>query len=92
MIKLFEIVMTTNSEAIANTIHISFLRILGQGGFGKVFLAEMSTQYGFTQRVAVKVLHSDYQEQPKQLTRLLDEARMLGVLNHRNIVKVYDFV
>ena len=82
--------MTTNSETITNTIHISLLRILGQGGFGKVFLAEMSTQYGFTQRVAVKVLHSDYQQQPKQLTRLLDEARMLGVLNHRNIVKVYD--
>ena len=73
-----------------NTISISFLRLLGQGGFGKVFLGEMTTSLGFTQRVAVKVLHSEYQQDKKILNRLIDEARMLGVLNQRNIVKVYD--
>ena len=82
--------MTTTSADIASTVRISFLRILGQGGFGKVFLAEMATGYGFTQRIAVKVLHPEYQQEPKLLSRLLDEARMLGALNHRNIVKVYD--
>ena len=82
--------MTTTSAATSSTVHISFLGILGQGGFGKVFLAEMATEYGFTQRIAVKVLHSEYGREPKLLSRLLDEARMLGVLNHRNIVKVYD--
>ena len=81
--------MTSISRA-SNTIHISLLRVLGQGGFGKVFLAEMTTNNGFTQRVAVKVLHSEYQHSSKLLSRLVDEARMLGVLNHRNIVKVHD--
>ena len=79
---------TTASKA--STVHISFLGLLGQGGFGKVFLAEMTTGYGFTQRVAVKVLHPEYQQDQKLLSRLLDEARMLGALNQRNIVKVYD--
>lgn len=81
------LISTTPSS---NTIHISLLRVLGQGGFGKVFLAEMASSNGFAQRVAVKVLHPEYQRNPKLLTRLIDEARMLGVLNHQNIVKVHD--
>lgn len=71
-------------------LHISFVRLLGEGGFGKVFLADIASGHGFQQQAAVKVLHPQFQHHPELLVRQLDEARMLGLLNHRNIVKVYD--
>ena len=71
-------------------IQLSLLQVLGQGGFGKVFLADVQSGYAFQQRVAVKVLHPEYQQETQLLARQLDEARMLGLLNHRNIVKVFD--
>ncbi len=77
-----------NSEA--QHLHISFVQLLGEGGFGKVFLADLAGGHGFQQQAAVKVLHPQFQHHPELLVRQLDEARMLGLLNHRNIVKVYD--
>ncbi len=71
-------------------LHISFVQLLGEGGFGKVFLADIASGHGFQQQAAVKVLHPQFQHHPELLVRQLDEARMLGLLNHRNIVKVYD--
>ena len=73
-----------------NEIQLSLLQVLGQGGFGKVFLADVQSGSSFQQRVAIKVLHPEYQQETQLLARQLDEARMLGLLNHRNIVKVFD--
>ena len=73
-----------------NEIQLSLLQVLGQGGFGKVFLADVQSGSAFQQRVAIKVLHPEYQQETQLLARQLDEARMLGLLNHRNIVKVFD--
>lgn len=75
-----------------NAIQLSLLQVLGQGGFGKVFLADVQSGSAFQQRVAIKVLHPEYQQETQLLARQLDEARMLGLLNHRNIVKVFDVV
>ncbi len=80
------VVETTASD----TVHVSLLQVLGQGGFGKVFLADVQANQAFKQRMAVKVLHPEYQQHPQILARQLDEARMLGLLNHRNIVQVID--
>ena len=69
-----------------------FLRRIGKGGFGEVYLAEMSTGGGFAKPVAVKVLREDYLEDEEVLRRLRDEGRLLGQLSHPSIVTASDLV
>ena len=66
--------------------------LLGQGGFGRVYLAEMVSAGGFRKEVALKVLSDGGHTHPQAAVRLRDEARLLGLLRHRNIVAVDDLV
>ena len=61
------------------------LRRLGAGGMGAVFLAE-DERLG--RRVAVKRLHADSPEETAR--RFEREARLGAMLNHPNLVAVYD--
>ncbi len=63
---------------------------LADGGFGSVFLAEMLSGDGFSRVVAVKLLHEKWSEHEEIARRARDEARLLGRLRHRNIVRVLD--
>ncbi len=67
-----------------------FIQELAAGGFGKVYLAEMVTGDNFSSVVAIKLLLSEWAEQEEIVQRARDEARMLGRLRHRNIVRVED--
>ena len=64
------------------------LRPLGQGGMSKVFLAEHEMM---RRRCAIKVLPSKYQADPDLLGRFHLEARAIAALDHRHIVRAYDF-
>ena len=61
--------------------------VLGRGGFGTVYLANMVGTGGFSQSVAVKMLHG--RRNPEIGARLRDEARMLALVKHRSIVVVH---
>ncbi len=65
-----------------------FLKELAQGGFGKVYLAEMLTGENFSSVVAIKILHARWAENAEVVMRSRDEARLLGRLRHRSIVRV----
>lgn len=67
-----------------------FLKELAQGGFGKVYLAEMVTGDHFSSVVAIKLLHGRWLSNDEIVMRSRDEARLLGRLRHRNIVRVED--
>ncbi|MSQ00284.1 MAG: serine/threonine protein kinase [Myxococcales bacterium] len=67
-----------------------FLKELAQGGFGKVYLAEMITGDNFSSVVAIKLLHGKWLSNDEIVMRSRDEARLLGRLRHRNIVRVED--
>lgn len=67
-----------------------FLKELAQGGFGKVYLAEMITGENFSSIVAIKLLHGRWLGNDEIVMRSRDEARLLGRLRHRNIVRVED--
>ncbi|MEN0062804.1 MAG: protein kinase [Myxococcota bacterium] len=67
-------------------------RILGEGAFGRVYLAEQESEGGFRRLVALKVLNSSVARKTEAETRMRDEARVLGQLQHRNIVAVLDLV
>lgn len=67
-----------------------FLREIASGGFGSVFLTKVMHADGFSRLVAVKVLKSQWSDNEEVARRMRDEARLLGLLRHRNIVEVMD--
>ena len=67
-------------------------RKLGEGTFGTVYLADMTSLGGFRKRVAIKVLNSNWDPASEAGRRLRDEARLLGRLRHKHIVRVDDLV
>src|SRR6516162_954636 len=62
-------------------------RVLGQGGFGLVYLAHDEQLQRF---VAIKVPHRKLVAQPEAAEAYLTEARTVANLDHPNIVPVYD--
>lgn len=60
---------------------------LGRGGIGKV---EQHFDKTLQRLVAVKSLHENLKDNPKQLRSLLNEARLTAYLQHPGIVPVYD--
>ncbi len=63
------------------------IRLLGQGGFGRVYLAHDAELDRF---VAIKVPITERLAQFVNLQSYLDEARIVARLSHPNIVPVYD--
>ncbi|HEY6222136.1 MAG TPA: protein kinase [Candidatus Eisenbacteria bacterium] len=63
------------------------LEPIGQGGMGRVFLAEDPI---LGRRLAVKVLPPEFTHDRARRERLLHEARAASALNHPNIVVVHD--
>jgi hypothetical protein len=63
------------------------LEILGEGSFGTVCVARVSTD-PLRRRVALKILKGAYATNKKILNRTRDEARLLSRINHPNIVRV----
>ena len=62
--------------------------LIGEGAYGKVYKANMDTGSGFQKPVALKMLHPFKESEGDTLQRTRDEARLLGLLNHRSIVRV----
>ena len=63
------------------------LETLGEGSFGKVYVARIS-EGAFERTVVLKVLKSNWVGNDEILKRARDEAVLLGRLNHDNIVRV----
>ncbi len=60
---------------------------LGAGGMGEVYRAR-DTRIG--REVAIKILPSSYSEDADRLRRFELEARTAGLLNHPNLLAIYD--
>jgi serine/threonine protein kinase len=67
-----------------------FIREIASGGFGSVYLAKVMHADGFSRLVAVKLLKNQWSDSEEVARRMRDEARLLGLLRHRNIVDVID--
>jgi serine/threonine protein kinase/formylglycine-generating enzyme required for sulfatase activity len=63
------------------------LKLLGQGGFGAVYLARDDE---LERSVAIKVPHAHRIKSPKAIEEYLAEARIVAGLDHPHIVPVFD--
>jgi hypothetical protein len=64
------------------------VKLLGRGGFGRVYLARDND---LDRSVAIKVPNPERVAGPQDIEAYLVEARVLARLDHPNIVPVYDF-
>jgi serine/threonine protein kinase/Tol biopolymer transport system component len=60
---------------------------LGEGGMGEVYRARDEK---LNRDVAIKILPVTFSQDPERLLRFEQEAQAAGVLNHPNILSVYD--
>lgn len=77
--------MALQAGQLFGNYHI--VRLIGEGGFGEVYLAENPL---IERRAAVKVLHPVLTMDKGLVGRFLNEARAVGAIRHPNIVEVYD--
>ncbi len=66
----------------------NIVRLVGTGGMGSVYEAVHSQ---IQRRVAIKVLHKDFQQDPEFVQRFFNEARAVNIINHPNVVSISDF-
>ena len=61
--------------------------LIGVGGMANVYRAEdLRTQ----RTVAVKILREEFLQNAELVRRFKNESKAISILNHPNIVKVYD--
>jgi serine/threonine-protein kinase len=66
------------------------IRRLAVGGMGEIFLARQVGMAGFDRLVILKSLLPQLASDPDMLTQFLDEARIVGSINHPNVVACYE--
>jgi len=67
------------------------LERVGKGGMAEVFRAVARGMEGFERVFVVKRIRPDRSDSPKFVHMFCEEARISALLNHPNIVQVYDF-
>src|SRR3954469_20250312 len=64
---------------------------IGKGGMAEVFRAVADGFQGFRRVFVVKRIRPEKSDSPEFVQMFCDEARISALLNHPNIVQVYDF-
>ena len=67
------------------------LRRIASGGMAEVYLCRLSGEQGFRKRVALKVVHPRYADDPRFRELFAREARLAASLSHPNLIQVFDF-
>ncbi|MEO7731078.1 MAG: protein kinase [Kofleriaceae bacterium] len=81
-----EIVATLPQNARLGAYKID--RMLGEGGMGFVYEA---THEVLNRRSAIKMLRPELANQAQIVTRFLNEAKAVNLIDHQHIVNVYDY-
>jgi tRNA A-37 threonylcarbamoyl transferase component Bud32 len=68
----------------------TLIRRLAVGGMAEIYLAKQAAMAGFEKEVVIKRLRAELADDPRIVEMFLDEARIGALLNHPNIVHVYD--
>src|SRR5262245_9141514 len=77
----------TQSHVGKSIGHYQITSLLGKGGMGEVYRAR---DLRLGREVAIKVLPREYSADADRLRRFEQEARAAGMLNHPNVLTIYD--
>lgn len=61
------------------------------GGMAEVFRAKLTGEKGFEKLIVIKKMLPHMAEDPEMVTHFIDEAKLAALLQHDNIIHVYDF-
>jgi serine/threonine protein kinase len=77
-------------EAIGSNGRYQLTRKIASGGMGDVYLAHHTGIQGFNKQVAIKRINSHHAQDPECVAMFLQEARLAAILDHPNIVQIYE--
>ncbi len=83
----FELVDFNAPGFVKATTRYEILHEIGRGGMGIVYLAQ---DWQLHRYVAVKILRPEYVDRPRLVRRFIDEARIMGTLQHPGVIQVYE--
>lgn len=86
-------IMEADAEGLAPgacIAHYCVLNEIGAGGMGAVYLAEDTKPEHRQRRVALKLLHPKFTRDADRLRRFEQEAEAALVLNHPNVMTIYE--
>src|SRR3954464_1293446 len=64
---------------------------LGAGGMAEVWKAKAVGPGGFERQVVIKCIQPAHSSDPEFVRLFVDEAKILGLLHHPNVVQVHEF-
>ena len=83
--------MSTPKELIGTQLgRYSIVEHLATGGMAEIFLARQEAMGRFKKDLVLKVLQTRWEEHPEVVNMFLAEARISALMNHPNIVDVFD--
>ena len=82
--------MTTSASPTTGSKYTLLDRI-GTGGMAEVYRGRLSGAEGFAKLVVIKKLLPHYTDDPQVVAHFIAEAKLAALLQHENIVQVYDF-
>ena len=74
-------------KAGSTVAHYRIFSLLGEGGMGRVYLAEDTKLH---RKVSLKFLSADVTQDPERLRRFEQEARAASALNQPNIITIHE--
>lgn len=74
---------------IKGEVHYEVVRLISEGGMGRVYEAAQVGPFGFRKRVAIKIIREELARHACFVERFVGEAKLVADLIHTNIVQTY---
>ncbi len=67
------------------------LQKIAVGGMAELYRAKVTRDHGFEKRVAIKKILPHLSDEGNLVKAFIDEAKLAALLQHENIIQIYDF-